>query len=141
MNGENLDQHRRELDATFEALKSVRATLEVDAAVIGDVIAELAALGQRVARLEGLVAALDAPVELDAGRHSRGVGAAIVSEPFVVVNMESDEREVVGTYLRTVEDVVEYRDELGNVRHAPVDCVEVTGPNRLAELRRNGAQS
>lgn len=141
MNGENLDQHRRELDATFEALKSVRATLEVDAAIIGDVIAELAALGRRVAELEGVVAVLQAPVELDAGRHSRGVGAALVSEPFVVVNMESDEREVVGTYLRTVEDTVEYRDELGHVCHAPEDCVEVVGRTRLAELRRNGAKS
>lgn len=68
----------------------------------------------------------------EVARHSVGVGAAIAGEPFYVVNLESSPRAILGTYLRTDEDTVLYCDALGELRHAPEDCVAVVAPDRLS---------
>lgn len=73
MSAETLDQHRRELDAQFETLKTIRDYLELDRDASADLVELVFALRRRVERLEELVAASSAPVELDAGRHSRRV--------------------------------------------------------------------
>lgn len=65
-------------------------------------------------------------------RERRGVGSVLASDPFVVVNTEATPAEVVGTYLRTVEDTVEYRRPDGSVGHAPEDCVAVLAPSIAA---------
>lgn len=43
----------------------------------------------------------------------------------IVVNMESDEPELLGTYAETDECVVWYITSDGHYRHAPDDCVRV----------------
>lgn len=141
MSGDTLAQHRRELDATLAALVAVREHAEREHDLLGGIVEELAELRRRVERVEELLAAAAAPVELDVGRHSRGVGAVLVSEPFKVVNLEASPPEVIGTYLRTVEDTVEYRDAAGELRHAPDDCVAVVGPNTLVEVLGRGVSS
>jgi hypothetical protein len=46
-------------------------------------------------------------------------------ESRLVVNMESEPPEVIGTYHRTEEDSVLYVDLAGQARVAPEDCVDV----------------
>lgn len=49
----------------------------------------------------------------------------------IVVDVESDERQVLGIYVRSEEDAVFYNDwETGAGEWAPVDCVEVV-PGRI----------
>lgn len=58
------------------------------------------------------------------------------TEPSVVVNMEAEPPQVVGTYLHVCEDTVVYRDDAGRVRHAPEDCVRVVVRELADELIR-----
>ena len=48
----------------------------------------------------------------------------------IVRNTESDEREVLGTFIRAEESAILYRDEKGQTRIAPDDCVVIEETQR-----------
>lgn len=131
---------RDSLGLQLEALTTVRDYMRADLdesrrtwEAIAELRDELHALSNRVETLtRGL---------LDDGReHSRRAGLREVVEPLVVVSMEGDLPEVVGTYLRTAEDAVWYLSSVGVQTFAPADCVRIVRRDELDELRRQAAR-
>jgi len=120
---------------------TVTAELERQNDVDGGLAEELAALRRELRALAVTVEALTLEVVADAGGHSVAVRKALGPEAFLVVNVEADPPELVGTYRRTVQNSVEYRDELGHIRHAPADCVRVLPRSRAEEVVGKGVRS
>lgn len=139
MTREERDRLRAGTDQGIAFAAAVADELERQNDVDGGLAEELAALRQAVVELAGRVSSLERALGPDEALGSRSVASALVSEPYYVVNAEADPREVIGSYMRTVEDVVEYRDGDGMVRRAPEDCVIIVGPNRLASVLTGGA--
>jgi hypothetical protein len=138
---DSLDQHRRELDATLAALQAVRDHAYAEHATIVRQEAELLALRSDLSALANRVEALTRAVGIDNGDHARRADwleAGIVS---VVVNMEAERPELVGVYLGTVEDTVEYLAADGLIRRAPYDCVRIVQRRELAELLAEAGSS
>jgi hypothetical protein len=130
MIGESLDQHRRELDLYFAALETTRDYMAADVEADRVLRALLAALQAELVELRRRVEAVEAELRPEAGRHSVGVGSVLAPEAFAVVNEEADPPEIVGTYLRSDEDVVHYLSPVGVQTFAPEDCVRVLPRSR-----------
>lgn len=125
---------QHQLGLQLEALGSVREYLVLDLddsrktwEAIAELRDELHALANRVENLTRRLA--------DDGReHSRRVVRAALAEPLVVVNLESEPPAIIGNYLGTREDTVDYVDPERGISHAPADCVAIYTPARAQEF-------
>lgn len=136
-----LARHRRELDAHFEILKTVREYLAIDAAESSSTAAAIAELRAEIRAVANRVEALTRSVGANGGEHSIRAVPPAVGFDLVVVDVESDEPELLGSYLRTVEDVVEYVNADNLVRSAPADCVKVATVRELPRILREAART
>lgn len=136
-----LDRHRRELDATFGTLKAMRDHAHVVAENSVAVAATIAELRAEIRAVANRVEALTRSVGANGGEHSLRAVPPAVGFDLVVVDVESDEPELLGSYLRTVEDVVEYVNADNLVRSAPADCVKVATVRELPRILREAART
>jgi hypothetical protein len=141
MPSDSLDQHRRELDATYAALDAIREHAHAAAALDRTTWAAIAELRDELRAVTNRVEALTRAVD---AASRRGIGAALPVDldELVVVNLEGEPLpEVVGVYLDTVEDGVRYWASDGRTVAAPVDCVRVMSRRELRETRRKAGRS
>lgn len=138
---DTLEQHRRELDATFELLVALRSvgdkSLEVDRA-----------LGRQIAELREELRALSNRIEAiarrdldDNARHSMRADLRLGTDSLVVVDLEPDPPVTLGALLVTGDETVGYVDADGVTRTIARDRVALVSPIAAGRLARSSRPS
>lgn len=133
---DTLEQHRRELDATFELLVALRSvgdkSLEVDRE-----------LGRQIAELRSELRALSNRIEAiarrdldDNARHSMRADLRLGTDSLVVVDLEPDPHVTLGALLVTGDETVGYVDGDGVTRTIARDRVALVSPIAAGRLAR-----
>ena len=133
---ENLEQHRRELDATYEVLAGLRTVAEHE---LDDGVAQwraIAELRDGLRALSNRVGALTLSLADDNTRHSVGAEQRFVGASLLVVNLEADPPIVLGSLVEAGDETVSY-SEAGDIRRVVArDTVALVSPTAAARLTR-----